>query len=880
MSVMDHDTFIAKLRSKLCQSLKQKKLVTKWFERIITIEYLIARKLVEQVDYRKDTILKLCKWENQVFKGIFENNLDELASNYPTNFYDEEMITLLKTYINEKTPIEEISNFQEDFKDHERYTDLTYDNRNLQTIITKDNIGAVTQIFTPPFVAKWMVSHAMDSNSQAFLHYKVLDPCLGTGQLLLEVTDLLLAKYQLDKKINLKKTIQKIYHEQLYGFDIDESVIVFAKFLFVMKAWEKCPTYLDDEVIIPNFICLKKQPTIKQLEDVFSNIELVGSLVRVPDLDYDAILKSVQDEVKPSIITCQMLKQKYDLVITNPPYMGRKVLPDFLLQYLNQHFIYGKSELYTAFIERCLEYLAPNGKLAMLTLHTWMFIKSFSALRKHLLTAFQIKEVLHLGKNTFANLNAYNALACSFIIENKAKTTLSRFVRLTEYDDINQKEVGYQDLKNHYLIDQKQFLYLDNCPFIYWLNDHEMTILQKSPKLGSLANIRQGLATGNNKEYLRLWYEVDPSEISFHSKSLAEFFQTKKKYAPYNKGGSQTKWYKTSKTVIKFDQTSFNQLQKQGNHLPSKEYYFQEGITWSLFGFNSFNVCYKENGYVFDVSGSTMFVKKPWEKYILAYLSSNVAFFFLSAIAPTVNFQVGNLASLPVIIDEKKVVEINKIVDSLIDTSRYLDAQDELSWNYQANEIYQNYQSSLTLAKNCQIYLTKRQNLAQLIYTNEQTINQIFQEIYQINLPSATPKLIKTPTYKELVTDLLSYLVGVVFGRYPLDNYQIGINNEEFIDVALLTSKVEELIVTKMNYQALEEMEKLLQMNLKSYFTNHFGRLHIKHYHDVPIYWYKEIQHKMFIGYYHTLKKDVIIDKNQTIKENYLKNNLFYHLKR
>ena len=145
---------------------------------------------------------------------------------------------------------------------------------------------------------------------------------------------------------------------------------------------------------------------------------------------------------------------------------------------------------------------------------------------------------------------------------------------------------------------------------------YKRQILIHQPKLGSFTHIRQGLATGDNKNYVRWWYEVEPSSIGFHCHSVESFLNSKKKYAPYNKGGDKTKWYATSKLVIQFDEKAYQALQKQGNHLPSKEYYFKKGITWSLFGFNSFNVRYKEEGYVFDVSGSSLFVDSSLEKYI------------------------------------------------------------------------------------------------------------------------------------------------------------------------------------------------------------------------------------------------------------------------
>ncbi len=896
MSVTNINPFIAHLIERLQQELDEQIFVRKWFERIITIQYLVAKKIFKLEKYDEVNILKLCEQENSHFVDVFEDDLEELKKHFPHHFFDETTINLLNYYINVTTKIEELIAYQENFQDYERFSHFKYTNRNPNIEVNQNNISMVTQIFTPKWIAKYMAQNVLfDTKAQYLLSTnkknqicyqtcKILDPCLGMGKLLLEVLDILLAKYQKENQnLDLKTIIAHIYQNQLYGFDIDQNVIHLAKFIFMMKAFELCPNYINGKIILPNFMCITT-PKIKSslhsavcdLIHHLENASILGSLIKMPNYDYEKLLTEVTLPEEQSIIRlASLLHMKYDIVLTNPPYMGRKMLPTIVLEYLNKNYLYAKSELYTAFIIRCLDFLVPGGYMAMLSLHTWMFIKSFSELRRYILTHFQIMSLLHLGKNTFKNLNAYNALTSAFVIQKTLPNKKSIFVRLTDYPDIDAKEQAFFNQDNYFVLDTKRFLKLNTFPFIYWLDENEYDILIRQPKLGVNGNIRQGLATGDNKKFIRWWYEVEPKEIGFGYNSIEVFLQSHKKYAPYNKGGDQTKWYATSKVVIRFDQEAYNILQKQGNHLPSKEYYFKAGITWSLFGFNSFNVRYKEAGYVFDVSGSSLFSKKELEKYILGYLSSDVAFFFLSSIAPTVNFQVGNIASLPFILDESKVAEVNDIVSRLIDYAKLLDSYDELSWNYIQDAFFVNYNSNVSFMKNIEFYLDKRNRIDEAMQEEEIKLNEIYNAIFKVRIPHRNKKQ-KEILPKDIIENLLSYAMGVVFNRYQIKEYSNCLDLKKFQDIYIITKEIKKVLQNKLSDTSIEELEKELGYSIDEYFKNYFGKRHITKYHHLPLYWYKVENDKQYIGYYHTLEK---IDKDKGIRYNYMQNTLQYKIK-
>ncbi len=887
MSVRDTNLFIDKIYKSLEKELNSNSLIEMWFIRVITIVFLNYKNIMkEKFNQEKNHNISLLEKENQIFPNIFDNNINILKENYPNNFFSLEMIENLNLIV-KNFQFDELGNLLEDFRDCQRYYKFTSTNRNSDISIGKDNITAATQIFTPLDVSKYMVDNTIYYKNSQFIIDKrlkrldinkdisILDPCLGSGNIILVIFERLITLCE-EAKFTKKETINKIINS-LYGFDIDKTAIIFAKFIFTLKLIDYDSQLLrhTNEIDL-HFYYIKESnyeqkvddKLIKGLLDVFYDASLKGSLIKTSHLNFKLLEEKLENYKKYENYyqVAFLLNKKYDIVITNPPYMGRKGLPKQLIEYLNINYPYGKSELYTAFIERCLQFLNPNGYLAMITLHTWMFIKSFASLRKYILTNYQINSVVHLGKNTFANLNAYNALACSFVIENCLPYKDTCYVRLTEYDSMNKKIESFNNKKNHYYLPQSKFTKLVDAPLIYWISENAFKLLESGKKLGSFCEIRQGLATGDNKKFLRLWHEVPIDEIGFGFNDVEEFLKSGKKYAPYNKGGDQIKWYTTSKMVISFDYDSFTMLKKQGNHLPSKKYYFKEGITWSLFGFNSFNVRYKDNGYVFDVSGSSLFCQEDNIYYFLAYLSSNVAYYFLSILAPTVNFQVGNISSLPIIIDESRKPEINYLVIQLIKIAKFIDSQNESSWNFKKpyyliddinTSIGERMEKYIKLLEECEI--VKREN--------EKRINDIFQEIYQIRLEDSNQSITKVKDRTQLVKLLISFFIGTIFKRYSIEKYISKIDNTKWIQLDVI---IDEIIRIFSLYNIDEnDIIKYLNQSLIEYIKTKFYKEHEKEYNYLPVYWYRRINKKIYIGYYHTIKEDIIIDYNLGIKENY-----------
>lgn len=533
MSVKNINPFSKLVLEKLWFDLNDAYLVQEWYIRILTIQILINKKIFhDHFTMDKEHNLELCQRETSLFHYVFEDNINELAISYPRHFFSHEMIGMLTTYFQQNDKIEELGNLQEDYQNFIRLHQFTSTYRNSNTQINKKNITAVTQIFTPRMISQYLTEHTI-SKQTISLNYKILDPCLGTGNILLIAMNKLIEYYEKNTDYN-KTTILDCVFEHLYGFDIDKQAIRLAKFIFSLKAYEYDYTYLDR-------LCKKKihfywleesnivlegvsTPLPKEMEHLlltFKDVSLKGSLTKTNHLDLvklkEQIMQYPNCQVYYQLAT--LLSQQYDVVVTNPPYMGRKILPNLLTEYLNVHYPYGKSELYTAFIERGLSFLKPGGYLGMITLHTWMFIKSFATLRKMILTDYQIRSLLHLGKGTFENLNAYNALACAFIVENRKPYQKTCFIKLTDLETLKEKEEALvkNDKTRLFYHSQDKFLKLESSPLVYWMNQHAYHLLIKGTKLGQISDIRQGLATGNNQNFIRMWHEVPMDEICFHA---------------------------------------------------------------------------------------------------------------------------------------------------------------------------------------------------------------------------------------------------------------------------------------------------------------------------------------------------------------------------
>ena len=630
--------------------------------------------------------------------------------------------------------------------------------------ITKERIGAATQLFTPEWIVRYMVENSLgrlwlEGHPNETLRMKwryymdeapqepavaarlaqlrapyaalqpdqltVLDPCMGSGHILVYAFDVLMDIYR-SVGYTDRDAVQSIVQNNLYGLDIDDRAAQLAYFAVMMKACEYDRRFLRCSVQ-PHVCAIAESAPLAELSpfgaekalaqtllDTFRDAKEYGSLLHVPlslaDIrrlaDRTAALQSGQHDtllsmadnaqaaaaIQPLLAQAQILARQYDAVITNPPYMGKKSLNNTLSTFLEAHYPLGKSELYSAFILKCISMSKHNGFVSMITIHTWMFISSFEGVRRYILDNASITSMVHSGASTFEDLNSFNALATAFTLrKSQIENYIAAYTKLTNYYSTQEKLSHFSDKLCLFHLSQKTFSIIPGCPFVYWISENARNNFKRFKELRAYAEPKQGLATGDNDKFTRFWHEVSIFNIGF-SLTYDESLSSSQKWFPYNKGGNFRKWYGMNEFVVDWandgkNLKNYSENGKQKSVLRNTKYYFKEGVTWSLFGFDNFGVRYKTKGFIFDVSGSSIFPEKDAMLYILSYLASNVAFFYLSTLAPTVNFQVGNIGDLPLKIDSDSTPHIESLAKENIHISKSDWDSFETSWDFKKHPL-------------------------------------------------------------------------------------------------------------------------------------------------------------------------------------------------
>lgn len=746
--------------------------------------------------------------------------------------------------------------------------------KNLQNNIKaeKEDIPYATQLFTPDWIVKYLVQNSLGrfiDNKENFEYYvkvknkdivenkkleeiKILDSCIGTGNILIYCFDIIFEAY-INKGYSKDKAILNIFTKNLYGTDIDENVVQISKMVLIFKALEFDKNIFDKDYLKDmNIISIKNSKNLNknkygEIVDYFENADEVGSLIKTRKIK----LPKKDGKIDEFIKQYEILNEKYDVVVTNPPYMGKKNINKALSEFLKKEYPKTKSELYSSFIEKCLDFTKESGYLAMITIHSWMFISSFKDLRKKVLRNGTLINMLHSGAYTFSDLSSFNALATSFVLKKEKLDIQTLFIRLSEYYNLQEKIDNFKNQKNYYYLNQNRFFEIPNQPFIYWISENIRNCFKNNKRLEEFYSPKQGLATGNNKEFVKFWYEVPFNEISWTSRNTNEFFETKKVYAPFNKGGNFRKWYGNFEYVIKFDKDNYEKLLNQGNHLPSRKYYFEKGIVWSLFGFENFGVRYKDYGYVFDVSGSSMFPNEEDLYYVIGFLCSNCCFKFLSCLAPTVNFQVGNIASLPfkIIYDKNIRDRIDELVKENINICKEEWGFYETNVEFEVFPMLKKSIKSDKLEKSLENFEAYYNKLRDTLRKNEEELNKIYSKIFEVDeidfKVNDRDLTLKPFSKSDFIKLLLSYSVGCSVGRFDYKLEKVNFDKTKYeIDSLEITKFFEKFLIDVFEKDNLKEniefIEKTLKIkSIEDYYKKDFIKNHKKQYQNRPIYFLK-----------------------------------------
>ena len=622
--------------------------------------------------------------------------------------------------------------------------------------ITKERIPAATQLFTPDWIVRYMVENSLgrlwlEGHPDAELHdgwkyyldeaeqepeveaqlaklreeykaikpeeIKVIDPCMGSGHILVYAFDVLMQIYT-SAGWDQREAAQSILKNNLYGLDIDDRAAQLAYFAVMMKA-RKYDRRLLTRGIQPNIFSIRESngiqtmtieyfhrndPKLKaDIESIITEMQDAkeyGSILNITPVDFAGLYarfdeirndisllrKPALAELLPLVKCAEMLAQKYDVVVTNPPYMAVSNAGAKVNDYVKKNFPDSKADLFAVFIERCGQMAKQNGYQAMITQHSWMFLSSFEKLRTKLL-AVDIVNMAHLGARAFEEIGGEVVQTTSFVIrKSHIADYKGEYCRLIEPTSQQGKEDMFLAGENRYEADQSNFSKIPGSPVAYWVSDIVPLIYTENPTLEKLADVKHGLSTGKNEMFVRLWEEVAWTKVDTSITSRDQIATSPAKWFPYNKGGEFRKWYGNADYVLWYNlEGQAKMASLSGHRHDGKDRYFQEGITWSFISSSNFGVRYTPPGFAFDVAGSSMFFDRDIIKYVTGLLCSCLGTFFMSIQNPTLNFQVGNLKNVPVLIREQSAVE--ERVDSCINTSKQDWDSYETSWDFKRNPL-------------------------------------------------------------------------------------------------------------------------------------------------------------------------------------------------
>lgn len=836
--------------------------------------------------------------------------------------------------------------------------------------ITKENIPAATQLFTPDWIVKYMVEnslgrlwlegHPNETLKSEWKYYleeaeqepdvekelekireeskklspediTVLDPAMGSGHILVYAFDVLYQIY-LSAGYSERDIPRLILEKNLYGLDIDDRAGQLAYFALIMKARSYARRFFRDIERNPielNVCAIQESNGISEedieyfadgdegikreveyLVEVFTDAKEYGSILKVNKVDFNKIEKKfieVKNKISnlfinenkeilinkiPTLISqCKIMSKKYYIMCTNPPYMGVRTMNSKLYKYITEHYVNSKNDLFGVFMELDNLYLNTNGFISMINQHSWMFLSGFESLRTNIIKNRLIINMLHLGSRTFDDIGGEVVQSTAFNIRKlRIKHFKGVYLRLVDYSSSQNKEKIYlKALKNDtqckYNISQEQYIGLPGNPIAYWMSLNIEKILKNSDSMGEFAKPRQGMSTSNNDKFLRLWHEVDFSNIGMKIKCLEEAAKSKYKWFPFNKGGEFRKWYGNNEYIVNWQYDGLEikeyatKLYKNYSRtIKNIQYYFKEGITWTRISTGNFGVRYCDIGFLFSDAGCCAFPKKEDLNYIMAMLCSKVALLFLEILNPTLTFQVGNVCNIPLVKNNK--IELKKHINNNVNLNIEMSKKEwdffEKSWDFKKHPVME-FKSN-NIENSFENWSDFAQRQFNQLKSNEEELNRIFINIYGLQ-DELTPEVedkditIRKADRDREMKSFISYAVGCMMGRYSLDEeglvfaggefdvnrYKtfkadkdavIPITDMEYFEDDIVSRFVEfvkvvfgeETLEENLNYIADTECFKRKANEtsrdcLRRYFLKGFMEDHLKVYQKRPIYW-------------------------------------------
>ena len=386
-----------------------------------------------------------------------------------------------------------------------------------------------------------------------------------------------------------------------------------------------------------------------------------------------------------------MLAKKYDVVVTNPPYMGGSNMSGSLSEFVRTHYPNGKSDLCAAFIEVCLDLCCEHGLAGMMTSYTWMFLSSYQELRKGILTDKDIVTLVQPEYHSFFD-EAYVPI-CTFVLANKRRNQKGVYFRLADFYGAEMQNIklleALQDETCYYRhsVDCRAFLNINGFPLAYWVSENFIAGFNEK-LLPDFAEVKKGLSTGDINRFTRFWHEVYHCNIGFGFSSTQSAKNSDMMWFPYCKGGNFRRWYGNHEYIVNwrndgYDVKNFvDDKGKQRSRPQNVRFYFQKAITYSAVTVYKFSTRFMQDS-VFGGGGDAIVpLSKDKYEYLLAFLNSCVAEKYLQVISPTINYEVGHILSVPIKDAQSCYEQISEITNSNVNLSRTDWDSFETSWDF------------------------------------------------------------------------------------------------------------------------------------------------------------------------------------------------------
>lgn len=767
---------------------------------------------------------------------------------------------------------------------------------------------------------------------------RICDPACGSGHMLTCAFDLLYAIYE-EEGYEANEIPSLILKHNLTGVEIDDRAGALAAFALAMKAAAKLGRR--------RFLRIKVKPAIVVLQDVtftaaemqdvaavvgrdlftddlretlgqFGQAKNFGSLivpklrdpaatlriVETRDFGGDLLLSEVQERVVTVLRMADALSRKHDVVVANPPYKKKADLNDDLQAFLEASFKDGKYDLYQAFILRNLDLARRFGLVGMITMQGWMFAPRSEAMRSSLLSRATIRSMAQLGGRAFDSIGGEVVTTTSFILANSAAPTFKgEFVRLTDGQNEAEKESDLlraaKDERSpiRFRVSSEQFEKIPGDPLVYWEQEKIRDLFEVYKPISESIVTREGMATGSNATFLREWHEVSLSNAGFGMANNEVAKASRKRWFPYVKGGGSRRWYGNLEHFVNWydDGIELRNFKDETtgrvrSHNYNGDFGFRRGFTWSGISSNDFAIRSVPSGFMFDAKGPMGFIdERELETPVQGFLNSRVASFLLRMLAPTLDFKLTHVLSLPFAAQSSTLLVQN--VEGAIDAAKSDWDAYETSWDFTALPLLSRDNQAEALQNSYARLRAHWQRMTDEMQRLEEENNRIFIEAYGLQdeltpeVPVEQITLTCNPDYRygsnrteaelenllraDTMREFLSYAVGCMFGRYSLDAPGLilatqGEGIQEYLakvpeptfppdpdnvipilegewfpdDITERLRKFLRVTFGEAHFQEnLAFIEEALGKKLRSYFTRDFYADHVRRYKKRPIYW-------------------------------------------